>query len=407
MTKKIIRNIKKIYSPLDDFGIIEEYGRCTIFIDDDKIEKIINGDVEINALFLEDYEIIEGKNLVALPGFVDSHTHPVFANTREDEFEMRNQGMTYLEIAEKGGGIKNSVLKLRSMNEDHLYQLSRKRVSKFLEYGTTTIEGKSGYGLTVDDEIKMLRVIKKLNENLELDIVPTFLGAHDFPTEYSDNHRGYIELMLNEMLPKIKEENLAEFVDIFIEKNYYTLEEAEEYLSKAKKMGFELHVHSDQLTNNNGSVLAGKLGSKSAAHLDFISDEGIKSMIENNTIFNLLPGATFFIKVKNYAPARKIIEMGGKVAISSNFNPGSCYSISMPLMMSIAAIEMGMKSDELFWAATMGGASALNRENIIGKIKEGYQADIILTDINTLKDLPYMMGINPVKHVIKKGKLIF
>jgi imidazolonepropionase len=406
MNNLVIRGISKIYSPTERFGEFKEYRNCSIVVEDGVIKEIVESDIEINALLLEKYEVLDARGKVLIPGFVDSHTHPVFANTREDEFEMRNQGKTYLEIAKSGGGIKNSVKKLREIPEDKLFALSRKRVSKFLEYGTTTIEGKSGYGLTLKDELKMLRVLKRLNDSMDLDIHSTFLGAHDIPEEYKDDRKAYIDLMVDEMLPKVKEEGLATACDIFIEENYYTIEEGRYLLEKAKGMGFDIHIHADQLTNNNGSILAGELNALSAAHLDFISDEGIESMIKGDTVFTLLPGATFFIKVKNYAPAKKIIEAGGTVAIATNFNPGSCYSVSMPLMMSIGAIEMGMSADQLVWGSTRGGAKALKLDSTIGSVEVGKNADLILLDIKTLKDIPYMMGINPVKHVVKNGKVV-
>ncbi len=406
MGNLLIRDINRVYSPREKFGEFNIYKNCSILIENGKIVKILEEDVEINALLLEKYEVLEGRGMSILPGFVDSHTHPIFANTREAEFEMRNQGKTYLEIAKSGGGIKNSVKKLREIPEEKLYRLSKKRVKKFLEYGTTTIEAKSGYGLDTENELKMLRVIKRLNNELDLDIKSTFLGAHDIPEEFKDDRAGYIKLMVEVMLPKIKEEGLASAVDIFIEENYYSLDEAREYLNKAKEMGFDIHIHSDQLTNNNGSVLAGEMKALSSAHLDFISDEGIKSMIEGGTVFTMLPGATFFIRVRNYAPARKIIEAGGTIAISTNFNPGSCYSVSMPLMMSIASIEMGLSADELAWGATRGGARALRLEDSIGSVEVGMNADLILLDIRSLRDIPYMMGMNPVKTVIKGGKIV-
>ena len=280
--KKVITNIGKCYTPnTNNFGEVECFENIDIYIKDGKIERILSTNERSDNF--SDYKIVDAKGMVVLPGFVDSHTHPVFAATREDEFEMRNMGKSYLEIASAGGGIKNSVRKLRLKSEDELYKDAYSRMLEFIEYGTTTLEAKSGYGLTLKDELKMLRVIKRLNENLPIRIESTFLGAHEIPEEYSDNREGYIKLLTEVMLPEVAKQKLATACDIFIEKNVYTVAEGRQILSKAKELGLAVKIHADQLTSNGGSLLAAELGALSSDHLEFISDEAISKMVEKKT----------------------------------------------------------------------------------------------------------------------------
>ncbi len=405
----IVNNISKLFTPdPNKFGKFNIFYNVTVVVEEGKISQILtdNKQFEINAMRLEKYKVLDAKGLAMLPGFVDSHTHPVFAATRENEFEMRNSGKSYEEISQSGGGIRNSVRKLRKLSEDELYKKSVKIVNRFLTYGTTTIEAKSGYGLTLKDEIKMLRVIKKLDDNTKLDIIPTFLGAHEIPDEFRDNREGYISLIIGEMIPKIAEEQLAKACDIFIEKNVYTVEEGRRILTVAKRYGLDIKIHADQLTHSGASELAAELGAISADHLEFISDDAIKNMIEKNVIFNLLPGAAYFIRMKEYPPARKIIEMGGVVSLATDFNPGSCYSMSLPMIMNIASVKMGMTAEESVWAATIGGAMALKLEKTVGSIELGKKADLILMDIDNLKEIPYNMGMNLVEKVVKGGEIV-
>ena len=369
------------------------------------IDEIIPADIEINASKLEKFEVLDAKGMSVLPGFIDSHAHPIFAALRNNEFEMRNAGKSYLEIAEAGGGIKNSVRKLRAMSEDDLFRVSKKRVLEFMKFGTTTLESKSGYGLTLDDEIKMLRVIKRLNEELPIDLVPTFLGAHDIPEEYKEDREGYISLLINEMIPKVASEKLAVACDIFIEKNYYTIDEGRRILTAAKEHGLDVKIHADQLTSNGGSGLAAELGALSSDHLEYISDADIDAMIEKGTVFNLMPGASFFIGMRDFPPARKIIGKGGICALSTDFNPGTCYCYSLPFIMTISAIYLHMSAEELVWAATAGGARALGKTDV-GTVEKGKKADLLVMDIKELSEIPYSMGMNLVRKVIKNGKVV-
>ena len=407
MNNLIIKNIGKLYNPSPNkVGKINILENCSLIITDGNIQEVCAGDIEINAIRLEKYKILDAEGKTVLPGFVDSHAHPIFAELRDNEFEMRNAGRSYLKIAEAGGGIKNSVRKLRKLTEEQLYVISKKRVNEFIKYGTTTLEAKSGYGLTHDDEIKMLKVIKRINEESDIDLVPTFLGAHDIPEEFKDNREEYINTLINKMIPEVAKEGLAEACDIFIEKNYYTVEEGRKILSAAKENGLEIKIHADQLTCNGGSELAAELGALSSDHLEYISDKAIDDMIKNDVVFNLMPGASFFIGMTDYPPARKIIDKGGIIALSTDFNPGTCYCMSLPLIMTISAVYLKMTAEELVWGATIGGAKALRKEDFIGSIEVGKKADLLIMDIKNISEIPYSMGMNLVTKVIKNGKIL-
>jgi len=406
MNGLLVHNIGKLFSPDPDrFGIIKIIENCSVKIKDGLIEDVLPFEIEVNAPVIEKYDILDAKGKSVLPGFIDSHAHPVFAALRNNEFEMRNAGKSYLEIAEAGGGIKNSVRKLRAMSEDELFRISKKRVLEFLKFGTTTLEAKSGYGLTIEDEIKMLRVVRRLNEELPIDLVPTFLGAHDIPEEYKEDREGYISLLINEMIPKVAAEKLAVACDIFIEKNYYTIEEGRRILTAAKEHGLDVKIHADQLTCNGGSGLAAELSALSSDHLEYISDADIDAMITKGTVFNLMPGASFFIGMKDFPPARKIIGRGGICALSTDFNPGTCYCYSLPFIMTISAIYLHMSAKELVWSATAGGARALGLKDR-GRIEKGAAGDLLIMDIRELSEIPYSMGMNLVRKVVKSGKVV-
>ena len=343
--------------------------------------------------------------MLATPGLIDCHTHPAFAATREEEFHLRNTGVSYAEIAARGGGIRSSVRKLRAISEEKLVELMKKRFDGFLKLGTTTIDAKSGYGLSLEDELKSLRAIRALKDH-PLEVSPTFLGAHEFPDEYRDNREGYIDLLINEMIPAVVSQKLADFCDIFVEKNVYTVNEARKILSAAKKAGLKLRLHVDQLSAGGGAELAAEVGAVSAEHLDFISEKGIDMMVDKDVIFNLLPGAVFFLGHDKYPPARKIIERGGKIALATDYNPGSSYTRSLPLMMTIAGSFMKMNADELLFAVTMNAARSLKRDDRIGSIEPGKQADIVLWDAPSHEYIPYHYGENLVRMVFKRGEIV-
>lgn len=403
---KILHNIKAIISASlkskwNNPDILTDYA---IAIENDLIKEIDSPQKLIKKY--PDTEKIDGKNYLAFPGFVDPHTHPVFYKTREEEFEMRIQGKTYEEIAAAGGGIRNSVRAFRRASFEEIAKLTYHRIQKFLEYGTTTIEAKSGYGLSLEDELKALRILKKLSQLIPITIVPTFLGAHEIPDEYRKNRKKYIDILINDMIPAVTEEKLAVFCDVFCEKDVFTVTESERILMAAKDHGLIPKLHADELHYTGGAELAAKVKAISADHLLMISDEGIAAMKKANVIPVLLPGTAFFLGKKDYAPARKMIETGLPVALATDFNPGSSMTQNMQLILSIAAINMKMIPAEVFGAATINSARAIGLEKEAGSIEVGKKADIILLDIPDYKYIPYHYGINHVKMVIRHGQIV-
>lgn len=351
--------------------------------------------------------VIDAVNQVVTPGLVDPHTHPVFAKTREDEFEMRNMGKTYMEIAAAGGGIRNSARVLRETPKETLYENARKYLDLFIQHGTTTIEAKSGYGLTTKDEIKQLEVIQMLSENHPLDLIPTFLGAHEIPDEYRDNKSGYVDLIINEMIPQVSERNLAIFSDIFCEKDVFELEESEKIQSAARDHGLDLKFHADEIVNLGGAELAAKMGAVSADHLVFISDEGIDAMARAGTVAVLLPGTSFYLDLGEYAPARKMIQTGVPIALSTDFNPGSSATVSLQMIMTLAGNKLKMATNEIINAMTINSAFAIKQEQRVGSIEIGKKADIVIWKADNPRQLPYFYGLNQVDKTIKNGRLVY
>jgi len=351
-------------------------------------------------------KIIDAKEKAVLPGFVDSHTHPVFGATREEEFELRVKGISYEEIAKSGGGIRSSVRSLRQLSKGELIELALPRLDRFLSYGTTTIEAKSGYGLSLKDEIKILEVIKKLNQIHPLDLVPTFLGAHEIPDEYRDKRVDYIDLLIKEMIPEVAKRKLALFCDIFCEKNVFGIEESRKILETAKSYGLKPRLHADQLSSLGGAELAAEISAISADHLEFISDSGIEKMKESGTIAVLLPGSVFGLGKDNYPPARKMIDRGLPVALATDFNPGSSFTESMPVILSLACMRMKLTPAEAITSATINSAYAIDKGESIGSLEPGKKADIVIWDIKNYKEIPYHYGVNLVDKVIKNGEVI-
>ncbi len=350
-------------------------------------------------------KVIDAKDKIVLPGFVDCHTHPVFAGTREEEFERRIQGKTYQEIAKAGGGIKSSVRALRSKSKEELVQLTLHRLDRMLSYGTTTIEAKSGYGLSLEDEIKMLEVIAELNQIHPIDLIPTFLGAHEVPEEYEDRRSEYIELITQKMVPEVAKRKLAVFCDIFCEKGAFEIEESKQILTAAKNHGFKLKLHAEQLSALGGAKLAAELGAISADHLEFIDDEGIKMMKESGVIGVLLPGACFGLGMREYPPARKMIDQGLPVALATDFNPGSSMTESVPIIMSLSCLMMRMTPAEALVASTINSAHAVDKAKEVGSIEKGKKADLVIWNVQNYKEIPYHYGVNLVDQVIKDGRV--
>ncbi|MFH0931429.1 MAG: imidazolonepropionase, partial [Candidatus Zixiibacteriota bacterium] len=351
-------------------------------------------------------KIIKAEDRVVLPGFVDCHTHPVFGATREGEFELRIKGKSYEEIAQAGGGIRSSVRSVRELSKEKLIKLALPRLDRFLSYGTTTIEAKSGYGLSLKDEIKILEVIKKLNQIHPLDLVPTFLGAHEIPDEYRERREEYIDLLIQKMIPEVAKRKLAFFCDVFCEKNVFSLNESRKILETAKNYGLKPKLHADQLTPSGSAELAAEIKAISADHLEFVSDSGIDRMKESGTIAVLLPGSVFGLGKDNYPPARKMIDRELPVALATDFNPGSSFTESMPIILSLACLRMKLTPAEAITSAIINSAYAIDEGDSIGSLEPGKKADIVIWNVKNYKEIPYHYGVNLRDKVIKNGEII-
>ncbi|MDN5354866.1 MAG: imidazolonepropionase [Candidatus Cloacimonadota bacterium] len=351
-------------------------------------------------------KIVDATGKVVMPGFVDPHTHPVFYSTRENEFEMRLLGKSYVEISQSGGGIRSSINGVRKSSEEELLKLAKHRVGKMLENGTTTLEAKSGYGLSTASEIKMLRVIKRLNDELPLDIVPTFMGAHEFPIEYKNNREEYIRILKEEMLPAVAESGLAKYCDIFTEEHVYNISESREILNRAKELGFALRMHADEIKPIGGAELAAEVGAVSADHLGAASDAGIRAMAAAGVIATLLPGTIFSLGMNSYARARDMIAANLPIALATDYNPGSCNCDSMQFIITLACLQMKMLPAEAICAATINAAYALQCGDKIGSIEKNKQADILVMDMPSYRFLPYHFGSNDVGMIIKNGRIL-
>jgi len=350
---------------------------------------------------------IDATGKVVMPGLIDSHTHLIFAGSREKEFEQRIQGLSYLEIAERGGGILSTVEATRKASFDELFSLGKKRLDRMLSKGVTTIEAKSGYGLSLQEELKILKVMKALQESHPIDIVPTFLGAHTIPKEFRDARTHYIDLLTKEMIPRVAQEKLAEFCDVFCEEKAFTLEESKKILETGKGYGLKPKIHADQLSPGGGAELAAEVNAFSADHLEYVSQEGIKKMAEKGVTAVLLPGASFFLSMKKSPPVRDMIEQGVAVSLATDLNPGSSMTESLPLMMTMGCTMYKMVPKEVIQGTTVHAARSMGREKEIGSVEVGKQADILSLDIPNYCYLPYHFGVDHVAWVIKKGKVVY
>jgi len=382
---------------IPDGGMLVREGVVVATGPSDVIERQLPGDAKV----------VDATGRVVLPGFVDAHAHPVFGGNRVDEFEMRARGATYEEIAAGGGGIRSTVRQTRAATEEQLVAQAKKHVEWFLRGGTTTIEAKSGYGLSVEDEIKMLRVVRRLNDETPVEFVPTFLGAHAIPEEFQSAPDRYVSLVIEEMLPKIAEERLAEFCDVFCERGYFDLETSRQILSAARRKGMGIRMHADQLTNGGGAELAAELGAVTADHLEQTEAPGIAAMTKAGVQPVLLPGSVYALGKTRYPRAREMIEAGLAVVLATDFNPGSSPTPSMQMVLSLAATQMKMTPAEGITAATINAACSLKRGDKIGSLEAGKLANFALFDCADYRELAYWFGLAQTHSVYVRGERVF
>ena len=389
--------------PGRSMGDVKVVESAAVLIDDERIAWF-GPQRELKAP--SDCESIDAQGGCVVPGLVDCHTHTVFAGTREQEFVQRIQGKSYAEIAEAGGGIRVTVEGVRQASHEELIDLARPRLERMLRNGVTTVEIKSGYGLQVSDELKMLEVVRRLGERQPIELVGTYLAAHTTPREFADRAEEYLDTVLDEaVLRRIREEGLAEFCDVFCERTAFDVAQSRRVLNSAKRFGLLPKLHADQITQLGASTLAGEVGAISADHLETIDDRGLEAMKAAGTVGVLLPGCSFFLGVPQ-APARRLLEADLAVAVATDYNPGSAMVESLPLVMSMACIQMRMTPTEVLVAATANGAAAINRQNRVGAIQVGMQADLVVLDAPNHNRWLYEPGRNCVRIVIKKGRVV-
>jgi imidazolonepropionase len=391
----------KTGSAMRDIGLIENAG---VLCEQGKITWVgpMSG---WNRSLPDDFSELDADGKVVLPGFVDSHTHMVFAGDRAHEFALRSQGATYQQIAEAGGGILSTIRNVRAASKRELKKQALRHLNGMMKQGTTTVEVKSGYGLDVDSEIRMMEAIHELAREEMMTIVPTFLGAHAVPPEFKGNTAGYVELIINELIPYVGKKKLAAFCDVFCEKGYFELEDSEKILVAGREAGMLPKVHAEELNPLGGAQLAARVGAVSADHLEHIDDGGVNALRDAGVVAVLLPGVSFFLN-HGYAPARKLIDKNAAVAIASDFNPGSCMSYSMPLMMTIACTQMKMSPEEALNASTINAAAAVNLSDSIGSVEVGKNADLIVAAVPEYRHLAYHFGAQHVVATIKNGTIL-
>lgn len=386
---------------MSDLGVIEN---GSLWIENGKI-MAVGSTAELELIYgdrASEAEIVDATGRLVTPGLVDPHTHVAYGGSREREFEMRLEGASYMDIMNAGGGIHATTRMTREATEDELIQQTTRRLDSFLAHGVTTVEGKSGYGLDIETEIKQLRVMKRLNETHPIDLIPTFMGGHAVPREYKGREDEYIDVLVNDILPKVADEELAVFNDVFCEVGVFTPEQSERILLAGKALGLVPKIHADEIKSYGGAELAAKVGAISAEHLLKASDEGIRLMAEAGVIACLLPATALYLR-EEAAQGRAMIDAGVAVAISTDCNPGSSPTTSMPLVMNLACISMRLTPAEALVAATMNGACAIGMEEKVGSIEVGKQADVVMWTISNYQELQYLFGVNHVQSVWKKG----
>ncbi len=362
---------------------------------------------EIEPLLSSRTKVIDAEGRVVLPGFVDAHTHPVFAGNRVDEFEQRASGKTYQEIAASGGGIRSTVNRTRQASEEELLAAARRYQEWFLRCGTTTIEAKSGYGLSLESEQKLLRVIRSLNASGPLRYVPTFLGAHDVPDEYGGKTRDYVHLIIHEMLPQIVKNGLAEYCDVFCEPGIFSVAESAEILTAGRRAGLGIRVHADQLTRSGGAEMAAEVGAITADHLEQIDQSGIAALARANVQPVLLPASVYSLGSERFGPAREMIDAGLAVVLATDFNPGSSPTPSIPFVLSLASTHMRLTPAEAITAATVNAAYSIGRGGELGNLEAGKRADFVIHDCSDYREIGYFTGVEPADSVFINGELAF
>lgn len=376
-----------------------------LVIEQGTITRVGTTENALSGLDLSSFNVIDATGKAVLPGFIDPHTHFVFGGYRAEEFSWRLRGASYMEIMQRGGGIVNSVEATRRASNDELTSLGRRRLDRMLSFGVTTVEGKSGYGLDHDTEIRQLEVMKELDASHPVDVVRTFLGAHAVPAEYRDKKNGFIDYLISEVLPDVASRKLAEFCDVFCEEGVFSIEQSKRVLEKARACGLKLKIHADEMTMLGGAELAAELGAVSADHLLHASDRGIEEMAKAGVVAVLLPGTAFSLK-EPYARARYMIDTGCAVALATDLNPGSCFSESVPLMFALATLYMGMTPEEAVTAFTINAAGAIGRADTTGSIDVGKAGDAVILEFPSYQYIPYHIGVNSVEKVIKKGEVV-
>ncbi len=404
----VIANISKLYTPKGPF--MRGNSMSDIITFDDAFIAIKEGlvldvgDHDYSVYVGEETEIYDGRGLIAMPGFVDSHTHLVYGGSREHEFSKKLQGVPYLDILKAGGGILSTVESTRKTEYEELLRRSAGNLYELGSYGVTTVEAKSGYGLIRETEVKQLQIAKELDKKTPFDVVSTYLGAHAFPKEYKDNKEGYIQELMKD-IEYIKENDLATFIDVFCEDSVFNFEQSKRILEKGKEVGLKVKIHADEIVSLGGASLAVDLDAKSADHLMAISDEDIEKIAKSKTVANLLPGTSFYLN-KEYAPARKLIDKGAIVSLSSDMNPGSSPNENFQFIQQLGCLKLRMTPEEVLTATTINAAYNLGLENKVGSLEKGKQADIVLMDAPNLEYIFYHYGINHTKDMFKKGELI-
>ncbi|ADO76249.1 imidazolonepropionase [Halanaerobium praevalens] len=412
MTKLLIKNAKelvtckgkapKIKKEMNDLGIITE---ASLVIEDGIITKIAKSEELLPKINEKEYEIIDAAGKSVLPGFVDSHTHLVFGGERAEEFNWRLKGVPYAEIMERGGGIVKTVEATRQATRKKLKEDSLKRLNSMLSFGVTTVEAKSGYGLDLETELKQLQIADELNDEHPVDIVSTFMGAHEIPKEFKGKNEEFIDYLIEELMPVVVEKTEAEFCDVFCDQGVFSTTEARRLLLAGQKMGLKSKIHADEIAQVGGAELAAEIRAVSADHLLKASNKGIKEMAAQQVVGTLLPITAFSLK-EEYARGRFMLDNGLAVALATDFNPGSCYSESIPLLFSLATLYMELTIEEAVSALTINGAAALGKSQEVGSLEVGKKGDLLILDAPSYEHLSYHIGVNIVDKVIKAGKLV-